>query len=108
MNILFTVLALDRFNASPRDGHLTQALKIFGYFKKYPNQEICINPAIPDLQDFKPEVFDWTEQYPDAKEEMSPNMPELLGAPVWTGCYVDSDHAHDVAMKKSVTGFILL
>ena len=33
-------------------------------------------------------------------------MLELLGAPVWTGCYVDSDHAYDVAMRRSVTGFI--
>ena len=49
INILFKVSALNRFNASARDGHLTQALKIFGYLKKYPNQEICINPAIPDL-----------------------------------------------------------
>ena len=33
-------------------------------------------------------------------------MPKLLGAPVWTGCYVNSDHAHDVAMRILVTGFI--
>ena len=81
-------------------------LKIFGYLKKYPNQEICINLAIPDLCDFEPEVFDWTEQYPDAKEEIPPNMPEPLGALVWTGCYVNSDHAHDVATRRLVTGFI--
>ena len=35
-------------------------------------------------------------------------MPELLGAPVWTRYYVDSDHAHDVAMRRSVTEFILI
>ena len=57
IDILFAVSELDRFNASPRDRHLTQVLKIFGYLKKYPNQEICINPAIPDLCDFKPEVL---------------------------------------------------
>ena len=33
-------------------------------------------------------------------------MLEPLGAPMWTGCYVDSVHAHDVAIRRSVTGFI--
>ncbi len=48
------------------------------------------------------------EFYPDAKEELPPDMPEPIGKPVRITVYVDADHAHDLVTRRSVTGIIVL
>ena len=49
---------------------------------------------------------DWSDFYPDAKEELPLNMPEPCGHSVLINCLVDADHAGDVVSKKSHTGII--
>ena len=49
----------------------------------------------------------WTEFYPDATEELPPNMPTPKGKPVLLTGYVDADHAHDLVTRRSVTGVLL-
>ena len=51
---------------------------------------------------------DWSDFYPDAREELPPNMPEPRGKPVQINCYVDADHAGDVVSRRSHTGIIIL
>ena len=49
----------------------------------------------------------WTEFYPDATEELPPDMPTPKGKPVLITWYVDADHAHDLVTRRSVTGVLL-
>jgi hypothetical protein len=92
---------------SPRQGHFEAALHLFGYLKAFPKGRILIDQT-PYL---KPEAtftdYDWTEFYPDAEEELPPDMPPPLGQPMTTVCYVDADHAHDTITRRSVTGVLL-
>jgi hypothetical protein len=48
----------------------------------------------------------WTEFYPEAEEELPKDMPTPLGAPAYTTCFVDADHAHDLVTRRSVTGIL--
>ena len=50
---------------------------------------------------------DWSDFYPDAKEEIPPNMPEPRGHSVQINCFVDADHAGDVVSRRSHTGIII-
>jgi hypothetical protein len=44
INICYAVSSLSRFCACPREGHMTRALRVWGYLKKYPNRSLNINP----------------------------------------------------------------
>ena len=48
----------------------------------------------------------WLEKYPDASEEIDEGLPEPRGAPISTTVYFDSDHAHDLVTRRSVSGVI--
>jgi hypothetical protein len=106
-DIAFAVNNLARYCMSPRQGHFEAALHLFGYLKAFPKGRILIDQT-PYL---KPEAtftdYDWTEFYPDAEEELPPDMPPPLGQPMTTVCYVDADHAHDTITRRSVTGVLL-
>ena len=49
----------------------------------------------------------WEDFYPDAKEELPPNMPEARGKAVQVNYFVDADHAGDVVSRRSHTGILL-
>ena len=106
-DIAFAVNNLARYCMAPRQGHFEAALHLFGYLKAFPKGRILIDQT-PYL---KPEAtftdYDWTEFYPDAEEELPPDMPPPLGQPMTTVCYVDADHAHDTITRRSVTGVLL-
>ena len=50
----------------------------------------------------------WTEFYPDASEDVPPDMPDPKGNEAKLTCYVDADHARDKLTRRSVTGIVLL
>jgi len=52
--------------------------------------------------------FNWDEFYPDASEDIPPDMLEPMGRTAKLTCYVDADHARDQVSRKSVTGIVLL
>ena len=97
----------------PRRGHLKRGLQIFGYLKHYQKGQIRLDPNKPDMSYFKnTKVHDWTEFYPDATEEFPDNAPKGIhgenGEDLITFyCYVDSNHAHCMETRKSVTGILL-
>ena len=47
---------------------------------------------------------DFLEDYPDAKEKMNPNFPLPFGPIMETTFMVDSDHAHVLKTRRSLTG----
>ena len=49
----------------------------------------------------------WFELYPDAKEELPPDMPVPKGRWVKISTYFDVNYAHDLETRRSVTGVML-
>ena len=46
--------------------------------------------------------------YPDAAEEIDPNVPKPLIDKIEICAFVDSDHAHDCVTTRSITGLVIL
>jgi hypothetical protein len=106
-DIAYAVNNLARYCMSPRQGHLEAALRIFGYLKAYKKGRLYVDTK-PYIKETAEQIsYDWTEFYPEASEELPPDMPEPLGNPMTTTCYVDADHAHDTVTRRSVSGIIL-
>jgi len=96
-----------RFSAFPREGHLEAMKRVFGYAKSYPNAQILVDPVIPDQSQFEVQEHNWSEFYPDAEEELPPDMPPPKGKPVHLTVYKDADHAHDLVTCRSVSGILV-
>jgi len=107
LDIHYATNALSRFAMAPREGHLIAVKRIFGYLKRYPTGKILIDPEPRDWSMFKPQEHDWMEAYPNATEELLPDMVPPMGKPAQITCYVDADHAHDKITCRSVTGILL-
>ena len=61
---------------APRDEHYNEMQRILGYFKKFHKRHITMDPNYIDWSEFDNETNeDWSELYPDAEEELPPNMP---------------------------------
>jgi hypothetical protein len=106
-DIAFAVNNLARYCMAPRQGHFEAALHLFGYLKAFPKGRILIDQQPYTKPDASFMDYDWTEFYPDAEEELPPDMPLPRGKPMTTICYVDADHAHDTITRRSVTGVLL-
>ena len=104
------VSSLNRFGACPREKHLELAVRAFGYLKTVPNPQIAIDHrplqfkrTKPDYEAIRP---DFLKDYPDAQEEMDPKFPRPFGPIMETTFMVDSDHAHDLKTRRSLTGVL--
>jgi hypothetical protein len=51
---------------------------------------------------------DWSEYFPDAKDMIPPDVPEIRGKPVMMTTFVDADHAGCRVTRRSQTGFIII
>jgi hypothetical protein len=82
--------------------------RIFGYIKQFPKGQIIIDPNEHNIP-YEEEVndFEWSEFYPDASEELPPDMLDPKGKEAVITVYVDADHAHDVVTRRSVTGILM-
>src|SRR5210317_2424014 len=99
-----------RFSQAPREGHMIGLKRVFGYLKKWIKETTLIDPNYLDHSQFPTEAYDqWKEFYPDAEEPMPAKdmLPKPLGKKIWITAYTDSDHAHDVVTRRSVTGELL-
>jgi hypothetical protein len=77
--------------------------------KKFPNKSIGICAEDPvyeePLKEFK---ADFEDQYKYAKEEIDPAFPEPKGKPIATSVFFDSDHAHDIETRRSISGILVV
>jgi len=112
-DVAFATASLSRFSASPRDGHLERVLRVWGYLKGQPSLRITINSDPPRFEGFGPSDLDKDLQkelsacYPDATEEVDPNVPKPFYPEIQITAFVDSDHAHDLVTRRSISGMIL-
>jgi hypothetical protein len=104
---MYATNAMARFGMKPRQGHLKQMLRLFGYIKTHPKGQILVDANYMDWSPYQVEEHDWGEFYPDAEEELPPDMLEPKGKPIRMTCFKDADHAHDVVTRRSVTGILL-
>jgi hypothetical protein len=91
----------------PRAGHLNAMYDIFAYLKKHENSTVVFDPNEPELDRRMFNEYDWTDFYGDVKEAIPPAMPEPRGKPVTMTCYVDADHAGNLATRRSQTGILI-
>jgi hypothetical protein len=113
IDIAFAASSLSRFSACPREGHLNRVLRVFGYLKKNKNRRVIVDSRDPIYvggedamqQDF---TQSFQNQYPDAKEEIDAKIPPPLIDEIEITAFVDSDHAHDLTTRRSITGLLIL
>jgi hypothetical protein len=80
IDVAHVTSSLSRFTACPRQGHLEQLLRVFGYLKKQPNLRIVVDSWEPIYKGGQDALdMDYTEelgdQYPEAHEEIDTNAP---------------------------------
>ena len=109
------VSCLSQHLCYPREGHLDDVYLIFRYLQK----DLGKNPGRMAYKPmYKPtyeKVFEgvgrdldeWKYFYPNAQEMMPRHMPETLGKYVVIKAYVDSNHAENMANRRSHYGIII-
>ena len=109
VDVLYEVSLLSQYQASPRQGHLEQALHIFAFLEKHPKLTLYMDPSLPNLDYsiFTTDANTFKEYYRGAKEEMPHNMPRPRGIAVCTTAFVDSSHGANKVTRKSHSGHIL-
>jgi hypothetical protein len=88
---------------------MKRLFRVWGYLKKFPNKSIGICAQDPvyeqPLEEFK---ADFEDQYQYATEELDPAFPEPKGTPIATTIFFDSDHAHDIETRRSISGVLVI
>ena len=108
-DINYATSAMSRFNMAPREGHLKAAKRILGYLKTFPKGRLLVDTSYPDHSQYPVEDHpNWSDFYPDAEEELPPDMPVPRGKPVRITASVDADHAHDLVTRGFITGIVAL
>ena len=110
VDVLHEVSLLSQYQAAPRQGHLEQALHIFGYLDKHPKLTLYMNPELTNLNYgifATTNASEFGEYYRGAKEEMPHRMPRPRGVSVHTSAYCDSSHGANKVTRRSHSGHIL-
>ena len=106
-DIAYAMNTMVHFGMKPRDGHLKAMKCIYGYIKMHPQGHTPLDASFHDWSPYDIQEYDWNEFYPDAKEELPPDMPDPRGKVAQIMVYKDADHAHDQVTYHSVTGILL-
>lgn len=110
IDIQIEVAIMSQYQMNPREGHIEALYLIFHYLWKHPKKRLVMDPAIPNIDQTafnNTDLKAWETFYGDVEEAMPPRMPEPLGPPVYTGGFVDSDHASNVITRRSHTGIMI-
>ena len=107
-DIHYAVSTLGRYSAAPKEGHMKVMLRVFGYLKHHMKRQIIFNTEEPEFDKIDSIKQNWSELYPDAQEELPPDMPIPKGKSLKITTYFDADHAHDLETRRLVTGVVIL
>ena len=78
LDILLEVSLLSSYLACPREGHLEEAIHIFGYLKHHEKKKIAFDPGHPRINEKRFKKYNWTDFYRDAREPIPPNARHHL------------------------------
>jgi hypothetical protein len=112
VDIGFAVSSLSRFSALPRKQHLTLAVEILYFLRKFPDRRLPVDSTPMDLPK-SDRLFSRTDPtamrnlYQSAVEEIDPKFPKPHGKPIQTSIFFDANFAHDKVTRKSNEGFML-
>ena len=99
--------------ALPREGHLQALFHIFSYLGAKHNAELVFDPSLPDIDYSCFPLEDWSDTiYADENdgqlgEAVPDDMPSSRGAGFVMLAFVYSDHARDLLIRRSRTGFLI-
>ena len=107
VDILLEASLMSTHMAMPREGHLQQLYRMFGYLKLYPKRKLAFDFQHPVISEKIFKEYDWYDFYRDATEAIPRDMPNPRGNPMSTHCFVDASHGSDRATRRSQTGILL-
>jgi hypothetical protein len=109
VDILHEIAILSQYQSSPREGHMEQLLRVFGFLHGKPKLTLYMDTALPvfDYSIFKMEPGEFKEYYRDAEEQLPRLMPRPRGKAVSTMAFVDASHAANKVTRRSHSGHIL-
>ena len=115
VDILHETSILSQYLASPREGHLQQAINIFHYLDKHNRSWLMMDPTRFDVEWYpkkgecspQERSLQMKEIYVDAEEQLPHNAPEPRGNEVDLNVFVDADHAGNRITRRSHTGIII-
>ena len=109
VDVLLETSFLSQYQASPREGHMVQAMHIFACLKKKPKLTLYYDPGLPrmDYSNFQTKRDDFLEYYRHAAELMPHHQPRPRGWPVTTTVFMDASHAANRKTRKSHTGYLI-
>eukprot|EP00957_Ditylum_brightwellii_P160899 12250118-Ditylum_brightwellii.AAC.1 len=83
----------------PREGHMTEVLRIFAHLRKYHIIKFVFDSSDPVVDELAFVQKDWTSSefgHVQGKEEIPNNLPESRGTGYVMRAKVDADHAGDI------------
>ena len=110
-DIQYATSKMARFNCAPRKGHMKGVIRIVGYLEKVANliPRLLVNPESPNHEKYLTQDHGtWEEFYPDAVEEIPPDMPAQKGKEMKITIWVDADHTHNQVTRKSVNRIVVM
>ena len=106
---MYAVSTLARYNSLPREGHLKAALRLFSYLRAFSKAKLVFDTRSLLEPSFKEKVeHGWGELYPNATEELPPDMPEPKMKAITITAFYDASHASCLITRRSVTGIVLM
>jgi hypothetical protein len=93
----------------PREGHLKAVKRILSYLKTFPKGRVIIETSYPDHSVYPVEDHsNWMEFYSDAGKDIPKDFPPEKRSSVRMTIYVDADHAHELVIRRSITGILVM
>ncbi len=105
IDICGEVSMMSSYSTALRAGHLDAVLYIFSYLSTHERSQIVIDDTYIPHAEFK--KSDWSQFYPDAKDELPPDMPKPGRKALQQTMFVDASHAANVVTRQSRTGVLI-
>ena len=96
-DIAYTLSTLSSYSMAPREGHFQAMIHLFGYLMNYNKGILVIDPSLPAIRNEATVSggHNWSEFYPDACEDIPPDMLTPKGRMAHLTCFVNADHVRD-------------